>query len=186
MRYCYQYKDGSQAPTLRLHPGDWLVLRLSNDLKPPAGSAAHDHSAMSMPTAANRCGDGTMGPWATNLHFHGLTLPPVCHAGRRARTRTLRRWEADSNIAFKFPPTSLPGCIGITPTFTDTRTRKCKEELPGLSIVEGIERADLQLGGMPERVFVVRDQELLHPDAQPRRRRRCRRLPLFSTPRAMS
>ena len=26
--YCYQYKDGSQAPTLRLRPGDLLVLRL--------------------------------------------------------------------------------------------------------------------------------------------------------------
>src|SRR5208282_6945290 len=32
-RYCYLYKDGSQAPTLRLHPGDRLILTLKNDLK---------------------------------------------------------------------------------------------------------------------------------------------------------
>ncbi len=34
-------------------------------------------------------------------------------------------------------------------------------------IVEGIERADTSLAGLPERVFVIRDQELLNPVAQP-------------------
>ncbi len=37
----------------------------------------------------------------------------------------------------------------------------------GALIIEGIERANRQLGGLPERVFIVRDQELLHPDAHP-------------------
>jgi hypothetical protein len=31
-RYCYLLPDGSVAPTLRLHPGDLLVLHLQNDL----------------------------------------------------------------------------------------------------------------------------------------------------------
>ena len=31
-RYCYVSKDGSQAPTLRLKPGDVLILRLKNEL----------------------------------------------------------------------------------------------------------------------------------------------------------
>jgi FtsP/CotA-like multicopper oxidase with cupredoxin domain len=30
--YCYLYKDGAQAPTLRLQPGDFLILRLKNEL----------------------------------------------------------------------------------------------------------------------------------------------------------
>src|SRR5271168_2315589 len=32
MRYCYTTPDGKQAPNLRLHPGDLLVLNLQNNL----------------------------------------------------------------------------------------------------------------------------------------------------------
>src|SRR5271154_2835531 len=35
MRYCYVSKDGSEAPTLRLNPGDLLILKLKNDLSFP-------------------------------------------------------------------------------------------------------------------------------------------------------
>lgn len=31
-RYCYLYNDSVPSPTLRLHPGDELVLRLRNPL----------------------------------------------------------------------------------------------------------------------------------------------------------
>ena len=31
-RYCYVLPDGSQSPTLRLNPGDLLILKLKNDL----------------------------------------------------------------------------------------------------------------------------------------------------------
>ena len=37
----------------------------------------------------------------------------------------------------------------------------------GALIVEGIERADRAVAGLPERVLVIRDQELLNPDAPP-------------------
>src|SRR5215475_4872069 len=32
VNYCYLLKDGSQSPTLRLRPGDTLVLKLKNEL----------------------------------------------------------------------------------------------------------------------------------------------------------
>jgi hypothetical protein len=32
VRYCYLLPDGSESPTLRLHPGDLLILHLTNDL----------------------------------------------------------------------------------------------------------------------------------------------------------
>src|ERR1700722_20138467 len=31
-RYCYVAPDGGEAPTLRVHPGDLLILRLTNDV----------------------------------------------------------------------------------------------------------------------------------------------------------
>ena len=47
--YCYLLPDGSVAPTLRLHPGDLLVLTLKNDLVDPDATGhspahAHEHS----------------------------------------------------------------------------------------------------------------------------------------------
>ena len=40
-----------------------------------------------------------------------------------------------------------------------------------LADVEGVERANTLLAGLPERTFVIRDQELLHPEAVLRVRR---------------
>ena len=34
-------------------------------------------------------------------------------------------------------------------------------------IVEGIERANKEVAGLPERVLIIRDQDLLNPDAPP-------------------
>ena len=72
-----------------------------------------------------------------------------------------------SNIAFAFRRTSRPDCIGITRTFTASAKRKCSAELPGALIIEGIERANREVAGLPERVLVIRDQDLLNPDAPP-------------------
>lgn len=166
MRYCYLYKDGSQAPTLRLHPGDWLVLRLRNDLKPPAGSAAYNHGAMSMPTAANQCGDGAMGPWATNLHFHGLTVPPACHEDDVLKTY-IAPGGKPFEYRFQIPADEPPGLYWYHPHVHGYTNAQVQGGASGALIVEGIERANLGLGGMPERVLIVRDQELLHPEAQP-------------------
>ena len=33
-RYCYTTGDGLQNPTLRVHPGDWLIIHFQNDLAP--------------------------------------------------------------------------------------------------------------------------------------------------------
>ncbi len=37
----------------------------------------------------------------------------------------------------------------------------------GALIVEGVERANPELAGLPERVLVIRDQDLVNPDAEP-------------------
>src|SRR5882724_13566058 len=38
--YCYAYGDNIQSPTLRVHPGDEVVLRLKNELPPAANDSA--------------------------------------------------------------------------------------------------------------------------------------------------
>ncbi len=39
VRFCYLLADGNQSPTLRLAPGDLLILNLKNDLSPVETSA---------------------------------------------------------------------------------------------------------------------------------------------------
>ena len=50
-RYCYVLPDGGVAPTLRLHPGDLLVLHLKNELVDPDPAAQTQSSAPAQPSA---------------------------------------------------------------------------------------------------------------------------------------
>src|ERR1700733_8665357 len=63
-RYCYVLPDGTVAPTLRLHPGDLLVLHLKNELvnTDPAQAKAHvhEHSHASTTKSADPCTSGAM------------------------------------------------------------------------------------------------------------------------------
>ncbi|MGB8977349.1 MAG: multicopper oxidase domain-containing protein, partial [Terriglobales bacterium] len=77
--YCYQYQAPSgivEAPTIRVSPGDNLQLNLADVIQD------NDASKMSMHHAASGavCGDGgTVTVSSTNMHFHGMPIPPVCH-----------------------------------------------------------------------------------------------------------
>ncbi len=89
-RYCYLTPDGAASPTLRVKPGDQLVLRLRNKLvdlapAPAEATAAHDAAAsVAAPVCVAKrksdpCAGGAMTPVSTNLHFHGMMVPPLCH-----------------------------------------------------------------------------------------------------------
>ena len=80
--YCYVYNGTTVSPTLRVHPGDELVLRLRNEL-PATGDLAAPADPL-WPHAHNMevqgiCGGGELNASSTNLHFHGLHVPPTCH-----------------------------------------------------------------------------------------------------------
>ncbi len=167
-RYCYIYaKDNSQAPTLRLRPGDELILRLKNELPtamPQAMSAhtttAHDGSAAQM------CVGGPMTAASTNLHFHGLTIPPVCHQDDTLRT-LVEPSSPPFEYRFRIPPTQPPGLYWYHPHVHGLNKTQVLGGASGALVVEGIEAANDVVSGLPERVLVIRDQELINPNAQP-------------------
>src|SRR5262249_43401385 len=77
-RYCYIYDNAVQAPNLRLNPGDVLILNLKNEVSDALGTSSD--MEMSMDVEADKfCAGSMMTSASTNLHFHGLTIPPVCH-----------------------------------------------------------------------------------------------------------
>jgi FtsP/CotA-like multicopper oxidase with cupredoxin domain len=153
MRYCYLNADGSQAPTLRLHPGDLLILSLKNELSLPSPSMSSHADARSP------CEGGVMTAAATNLHFHGLYLPPLCH-----QDETLGTLIQPSDSAFEYrvriPISQPPGLYWYHPHPHGFSEAQVLGGASGALIVEGIERANPLVAGLPEVVLVVRDQKM--------------------------
>jgi FtsP/CotA-like multicopper oxidase with cupredoxin domain len=168
VRYCYLLPDGSQSPTLRLKPGDLLALSLINQLTdaPPGDAAAvhqlHDHRPAA--AAADPCTSGVMTPVSTNLHFHGLAVPPVCHQDEVLKT-SLQPGEAPFEYRVRIPGNAPPGLYWYHPHLHGFSSKQVLGGAAGALIVEGIERANPELAGLPERVLVIRDQDLLNPQA---------------------
>jgi len=166
MHYCYRDKKGNQAPNLRLHPGDWLILNLKNNLQLASGSSSgHTHDTHAQ--ADGSCGDGMMDGLSTNLHFHGLSIPPVCH-----QDDVLHTLISPSDLAFEYrvqiPPDATPGVYWYHPHVHGSTNIQVQGGASGALIVEGIERANPLVAGLPERVIIIRDQELIHPNAVPK------------------
>ena len=159
-RYCYLDKDGRESPTLRVKPGDQVTLVLRNEL--PA-TDAETHTSHHV---TGGCADGQMTADSTNLHFHGLSIPPVCH--QDDVLKTLIPPSSDPfEYSFKIPTDQPPGLYWYHPHVHGFNMAHILGGASGALIVEGIEAANPAVSGLPERVFVIRDQELLHPDATP-------------------
>jgi FtsP/CotA-like multicopper oxidase with cupredoxin domain len=174
-RYCYLLADGSESPTLRLHPGDHLLLRLKNelrDLKPlgsPSTSPRHMHSSAnsrSLEGAADPCASAKMEETSTNLHFHGLTIPPLCHQDDVLKT-SIQPTDPPFEYRFEIPVDEPPGLYWYHPHIHGFSSKQVLGGASGAMIIEGIERAIPSLAGLPERVLIIRDQDLLNPGAPP-------------------
>jgi FtsP/CotA-like multicopper oxidase with cupredoxin domain len=166
VRYCYTTRDGKEAPNLRLHPGDLLILNLRNSLtdtgKPASGHSAHKNAHAN----GDPCTSGLMSPTSTNLHFHGLTIPPVCHQDDVIGT-SIQPYDAPFEYRFRIPANEPPGLYWYHPHIHGFSKGAVLGGASGALIVEGIERANQDLRGLPERVLVIRDRDLLNPNAPP-------------------
>jgi FtsP/CotA-like multicopper oxidase with cupredoxin domain len=169
IRYCYILGDGGQSPTLRLSPGDLLILHLKNELKIPEPSAApanHDHSHTQPAKSSDPCNSATMTLTSTNLHFHGLTVPAVCHQDDVLKT-SIQPSDPPFEYRFRIPENEPPGLYWYHPHIHGFSKAQVLGGASGALIVEGIERANGEVAGLPERVFVIRDQDLMNPKAPP-------------------
>jgi FtsP/CotA-like multicopper oxidase with cupredoxin domain len=165
MRYCYSDTNGNQAPNLRLHPGDWLVLTLKNNLQRSSGPSPSHPPEMHAQAHAS-CGNGMMDGLSTNLHFHGLSVPPVCHQDDVLHT-LISPSDPPFEYRLQIPPDQTPGVYWYHPHLHGSSNIQVQGGASGALIVEGIERANPLVAGLPERVLIVRDQDLIHPNAVP-------------------
>jgi FtsP/CotA-like multicopper oxidase with cupredoxin domain len=166
VHYCYLLGDGTQSPTLRLNPGDTLILKLRNELSADAPATAMAMAMAKVRASGDPCRSGSMSPVSTNLHFHGLTVPPLCHQDEVLRT-SIQPGDAPFEYRFRIPLSEPPGLYWYHPHIHGFSKVQVIGGASGALIVEGIERANPELAGLGERVFVIRDQDLLNPGAPP-------------------
>ena len=165
-RYCYLLPDGTQSPTLRLRPGDLLVLKLKNALTNLDTSSSHPQHHATAAGKPDPCVSGLMSPTSTNLHFHGLTVPPVCHQDDVLKT-SIQPEDPPFEYRFRVPENEQPGLYWYHPHIHGFSSPQLLGGASGALVIEGIERANPEVAGLPERVFVIRDQNLLNPNAPP-------------------
>lgn len=165
MRYCYIDEHGNQAPTLRLQPGDTLILTLKNEISLSTTSSSsgmasgvtgrnHAHHPKRDP-----CTDGAMSATSTNLHFHGLAIPPVCHQDETLKT-LIEPGDPPFEYHIQIPRNQPPGLYWYHPHVHGYSETQILGGASGALIVEGVERAVPRVSGLPERLFVIRDEEM--------------------------
>ena len=169
-RYCFTDASGRESPNLRVNPGDLVVLHLKNALRDAGDSGAPSMASMPMHSHSQKpndpCTSGTMSPVSTNLHFHGLTIPPVCHQDDVMKT-SVQPGDAPFEYRFRIPDDEPPGLYWYHPHIHGFSKQQMLGGASGALIVEGIERFKKAAAGLPERVFIIRDQDLLNPNAPP-------------------
>jgi FtsP/CotA-like multicopper oxidase with cupredoxin domain len=169
VRYCYIDENGAESPTLRVNPGDLVVLTLRNDLTAfdsAVATTAHPHTHVDAKKNGNSCAGDLMTRESTNLHFHGLSIPPACHQDDVLHTST-QPGDPPFEYRFRIPENEPPGLYWYHPHIHGFTKEQVLGGASGALIVEGIERADKAVAGLPERVLVIRDQDLLNPNAPP-------------------
>jgi FtsP/CotA-like multicopper oxidase with cupredoxin domain len=168
-RYCFVDGNGEESPTLRVTPGDLVILTLKNNLTaytPGAATPAHQHAHGNTGKNGSSCSSELMTRESTNLHFHGLTIPPVCHQDDVLHT-SIQPDDPPFEYRFRIPENAPAGLYWYHPHIHGFTKEQVLGGASGAIIVEGIERADKAVAGLPERVLIIRDQDLLNPNAPP-------------------
>ena len=161
-RYCYLDEDGFQAPTLRVQPGDTLVIHLKNEISPAPATASHSNHAKLAGARRDPCTGGEMSASSTNLHFHGLAVPPLCHQDETLKT-VIQPGDPAFEYRIQIPQTQPPGLYWYHPHVHGFSEEQLLGGESGALIVEGTARAVPQVAGLPQRVLVIRDEKMTSP-----------------------
>jgi len=180
-RYCYITDTGLEAPTLHVNPGDQLIINFKNEL--PAASPEQMAHGMKMPAmqemmqgmkmpmvqaaasssnAADCPGSGIMTAATTNLHFHGMNVSPTC--GQDDVIHTMIQPGDTFSYDVQIPSDEPPGLYWYHPHPHGFSEGQVQGGAAGALIVEGIQNVNTSLAGLPQRLFVLRDQLL--PDSE--------------------
>ncbi len=157
--YCYNYQAPTrivEAPTLRVNPGDVLNLKVVDRIQNT------ESMKMNMaPPSGPACGDGGAATLnSTNVHFHGMNVPPVCHQDDVINT-LIQPGTPGFGYSVHIPTTQPPGLYWYHPHVHGFTEFQVNGGAAGALVVEGMEKVRPEVAGLTERVFVVRQQYLV-------------------------
>ncbi len=162
--YCYVYINNGvpvEAPTLRMFPGDTLVMNFTNNITAVGRGPKSRHAPMApmmmgdtapglSPT--DPCNGGMVTGSSTNLHFHGLNIAPVCHQDETVRT-VIQNNGVPFQYTFQVPPNDSFGLYWYHPHAHGFAAPQVYGGAAGALIIEG---GNSLTQGLPERVLTVR------------------------------
>jgi FtsP/CotA-like multicopper oxidase with cupredoxin domain len=152
--YCFRTPDGKEAPTLHLRPGDVLNLTLRDRVPPQPG----DSTWPTIAPASAICGAARATPSSVNMHFHGTNTSPACHAD--GVIHTIVNSGQTFSYHLKFPKDEPPGLYWYHPHIYGLAEKAVQGGASGAIVVEGIENVQPAVAGLPERILIVRDQNV--------------------------
>ena len=169
-RYCYLTSTGLEALTLRVNPGDQLIIHFQNMLPAARSSSTRDNMAgMKMTLASDQATtsssshcNGSMSASCSNIHFPGSSVRPVC--GQDELIHTLVQPGQNFDLNGQAPTNEPPGPSWYHPDPHGFSEGQRPGDARGALIMEGLENVDPGLAGRTERTFLIRDQLL--PDSE--------------------
>jgi len=177
VRYCYVYNNGSQnveAPTLRVNPGDNLVINFTNNISVTGGvngarlpkSRGFKNQPMEMgdPELAKKTGDycqgGIVDATTTNIHFHGLNIPPLCHQDEVTQT-IIPNGGSQFQYNTQIPPNDQFGMYWYHPHPHGFSAPQVFGGAAGSIIING---SNQYTQGLPERIIQIRNNADMRTD----------------------
>ncbi|MGC2111564.1 MAG: multicopper oxidase domain-containing protein [Candidatus Korobacteraceae bacterium] len=171
MHYCYIYMyQGQQieAPTLRLNPGDTLVVNLTNNIQAPYGPKKPKkmepmHESHQAKGPDDPCNDDNVLPSSTNIHFHGLNVPPLCHQDDVLHT-VIQSGDPTFQYMTQIPANEPSGMYWYHPHIHGNTSTQVDGGATGAIIVEG---NNPLTQGLNERIMILREQNKQGPARDP-------------------
>jgi hypothetical protein len=155
--FCFVNGDGAQSPTLHVHPGDRLQIKLTNHLpvSPQSDAAMSAMPGMTISgRASNTCDAVTMTASSVNIHYHGTNTPPTCHQDEVIRTM-INSGETFS-VRRAIPAGRAAGPVLVSSAHSrDARGGGARRRFRGAG-GGGIQNLNPEVAG-PEQLLMIRD-----------------------------
>jgi FtsP/CotA-like multicopper oxidase with cupredoxin domain len=157
-------EDGTQppieAPALRLAPGDRMAFGLSNRMPITPVTETHDWNPALNPRGTLPCSpQAVMQDFVTNLHFHGTNVKPECGSDEVVTT-LIRPGDAAWRYNFALPLNAPPGLDWYHPHVHGLTQEQMLGGMTGAVVIESPNQMPNVVGGLRERILILRDQDL--------------------------